>query len=205
MSFWSEQVLSRAIDAVCSGRGPSKNRSEIIPLAEGRVLDVGVGSGLNLPHADRARVERWVGLDPSRALLAKARARAAEVGFDVELLEGVAEKLPFPDESFDTLVVTYTFCSVDDPAVVAQELARVVRRGGKLLFAEHGLAQTESSRALQRSLEPTWKKVAGGCTLQRDIVRSLTDTGRFVIERTKLREDFPKWMSTVRSGVALAE
>ncbi|MBK6514960.1 MAG: class I SAM-dependent methyltransferase [Polyangiaceae bacterium] len=80
------------------------------------------------------------------------------------LLEGVAERLPFPDESFDTLVITYTFCSVDDPAVVAQELARVVRRGGKLLFAEHGVAQTESSRALQRSLEPTWKKVAGGCT-----------------------------------------
>lgn len=204
MSFWSEAILSRAIDSVCSGRGPEKHRSELIPRAAGSVLDVGIGSGLNLPFADRSKVARWTGVDPSPALLQRARVRAQEAGFEVVLLEGVAERLPFADESFDTVVLTYTFCSVADPQQVARELARVVRPGGALLFAEHGVATEEGSRRIQRALDPTWRRLAGGCSLQRDVVRSLEQTGRFTIDATRLREDFPRWMSTVRSGVATA-
>ncbi len=202
MSFWSEQVLARAIDTVCAGRGPSRHREELVPRARGRVLDVGVGSGLNFPFVKRANVERWVGLDPSPALLERARERARAIRFSVELVEGVAERVPFDDASFDCVVVTYSFCSVTDPTAAASEIARVLRPGGQVLFAEHGVAERPRSRAIQRALDPTWSRIAGGCHLTRDFVRFLGDTGQFDVEdlAIRVREDVPAWMSTVRSG-----
>jgi ubiquinone/menaquinone biosynthesis C-methylase UbiE len=203
VSFWSERVLPHAIEKVCGGRVPFARRSEIVPLASGTVLDVGVGSGLNLPHADGARIERWVGIDPSYALLDLARERARRVAFGVELILGRAETLPFEDGSFDTVLVTYTFCSVAEPATVVREIARVIAVGGRVLFVEHGVARTPVSRAIQRGLDPIWGNVAGGCSLRRDFVAALRSTGRFEIESLRANEAFPKWMSTVTSGAAL--
>ncbi|MFO0551717.1 MAG: class I SAM-dependent methyltransferase [Polyangiaceae bacterium] len=199
--FWSERVLPSLVDWVCSGKGPKIRRGELAPLAEGAVLDLGVGSGLNLAVADPAKVTRWVGIDPSRGLLDRATERAKEVGFAVELLQGVAEALPFDAATFDTALVTYTYCSVADPAAALRELERVVRPGGTLLFVEHGLAARESSRTVQRWVEPGWSRVAGGCHLRRDIVSDLANTA-FEIERTEVHVAVPAWLSTVVSGVA---
>jgi SAM-dependent methyltransferase len=204
MSFWGERVLPRAIDAICAGVGPTKHRSELVPLAEGRTLDLGVGSGLNLPFVVGDRVEAWVGIDPSPALLERARARAKGASFPVQLVQGSAERMPFDAASFDTVVVTYTFCSVQDPAATAAEIARVLRPGGHVLFAEHGLAAASGARAVQRRLEPAWRAVAGGCCLSRDFVATLVSTGRFAVESLRVREEFPRWLSTVTSGTAVA-
>jgi ubiquinone/menaquinone biosynthesis C-methylase UbiE len=201
VSFWSERVLPPVIEAVCSGAGPTKHRSEVVPLAEGRTLDLGIGSGLNLGFADAARIESWVGIDPSPALLARARERATQARFPVELVEGRGERLPFDQASFDSVVVTYTFCSVEDPGATAAEIARVLKPGGKVLFAEHGVAERPFARGVQHRLDPGWRRVAGGCSLDRDFVGTMLDTRRFVVESLRLRETFPKWMSTVRSGV----
>lgn len=197
-------MLPPVIDAVCSGQGPTRHRERIIPLATGRVLDLGTGSGLNLGYADPAKVETWVGLDPSPNLLARATARARDVRFPVRWVEGRGEDMPFDDRAFDTVVLTYAFCSVDDPERTAREIARVIADGGQVLFAEHGLALGRGSRALQRRLDPGWRRIAGGCRLDRDVVASLVATGRLQVDWVRVREDFPKWMSTIRSGRALA-
>jgi SAM-dependent methyltransferase len=203
VSFWSERVLPPVIDAVCSGTGPTKHRSEVVPLAEGRTLDLGIGSGLNLAFADASRIEAWVGVDPSPALLARATERAKRASFPVELVEGRGERLPFDSASFDSVVVTYTFCSVEDPAATAAEIARVLAPGGRVLFAEHGVAERRLARGVQHRLDPAWRRVAGGCSLDRDFVGAMLDTRQFVVERLRVRENFPRWMSTVRSGVLL--
>lgn len=200
MSFWSERVLPPVIESVCSGVGPTKHRAEVVPHAQGRTLDLGVGSGLNLSFADARRVETWVGVDPSPALLARAAARAREVSFPVELVEGRGERLPFDAGSFDSVVVTYTFCSVDDPVATAREIARVLRPGGRALFAEHGIAEGAFARGVQRRLDPAWRRISGGCSLGRDFIRCMLGVTDFTVERLRVREEFPRWMSTVRSG-----
>ena len=202
MTFWSERVLPRAIDAVCAGAGPTKHRNALIPRARGDVLDVGIGSGLNLAHASPDRVQRWTGIDPSAALLQKARERARGAAFPVELVVGEAEALPFEAGRFDTVVLTYTFCSVASPPDTVREIARVLKAGGQLLFAEHGIASSDVSRALQRALDPAWRRIAGGCSLQHDIVSALVESGAFIVGDVTLREDFPHWMPTVRRGSA---
>jgi ubiquinone/menaquinone biosynthesis C-methylase UbiE len=145
------------------------------------VLEVGIGSGLNLRFYG-PQVTGLVGLDPSRELLAMARRRAPAAPCPVTLTAGSAEALPFRDQSFDTLVVTWTLCSIPDAARALREMRRVLRPGGALLFVEHGRSSDPGVRAWQDRITPLWRRVAGGCHLNRPI-DALIRAGGFGIRR----------------------
>ncbi|MCW3477542.1 class I SAM-dependent methyltransferase [Limobrevibacterium gyesilva] len=152
------------------------HRERIAGAAEGRVLEIGIGSGLNLPFYGPS-VREVLGIDPSPALLAMAEPRCREAAFPVKLIEGTSEHLPLEDGSVETVVTTWTMCSVGDPLQALQEARRVLRTGGKLLFVEHGRAPEPGVRKWQDRLTPAWRRIAGGCHLNRKIDELIVAAG----------------------------
>ena len=149
-------------------------RREVVGAATGRVLEVGVGSGLNFPLYGK-QVETVVGIDPSPRLLAIARRRADAAGVRAEFLQGSATAIPLADSTIDTVVMTWTLCSIPDPLVALREMRRVLKPDGTLLFVEHGLSPEPGIERWQHRLTPIWRHVAGGCHLDRkmdDLIRS---------------------------------
>lgn len=204
MSWWERRVVPWLIEKACRSEEILEERKRWIPRAHGEVLELGVGSGLNLAFYDPERVSRVVGIDPSAPLLAKARERAAEAKVPVELALAPAEQLPFGDQTFDSAVVTYSLCSVDDPARALAEVRRVLRPGGELLFVEHGLAPDPGPRRWQRWLTPAWSRVGGGCHLDRDIAGMLRDAGLVSDDLAATYTAGPRWLSFTYQGTARA-
>jgi SAM-dependent methyltransferase len=159
----------------------AKRRRRLLEAARGRVLDVGAGTGANLPHYPRDRVGQLVLLDVHRGMLARARHRAVELGWQVELHEASAQRLPFPDASFDTVVFTHALCTIPDPASALREAHRVLKPGGTLLALEHVRAQDPGLAAWQDRLTPVWKLLASGCHPNRDTRWSIEAAG-FVVD-----------------------
>lgn len=155
-------------------------RERIVPEARGRVLEIGLGTGLNLPYY---RVfSHFVGVEPDPFMRKRAAARAAALGMRLDIVEARAEALPLADESFDTVVMTWTLCSVDEPPRVLSEIRRVLRPGGTLLFAEHTRSRFPLAERLQDGLTPAWARVAGGCHMNRDALRLVREAGFFDVE-----------------------
>ncbi len=202
MSFWSNRVLPHLVEKACRSTAILAERKRWIPHAHGNVLEIGVGSGLNLPFYDNLKVTKLTGIDPSNPLLERARRRAASTPLPSELLQGRAEELPFAAHSFDSAVVTYSLCSVDDPARVLSELRRVLRPDGELLFVEHGLARDPATQRRQRMLTPMWRRVAGGCRLDRDIGALVREAGFRSVELSADYADGAKFLSFTYEGRA---
>jgi ubiquinone/menaquinone biosynthesis C-methylase UbiE len=181
-NWYARYLLPRLIDLSCGMAPFSKQRGRIVPQAEGRVLEVGIGTGLNLRHYDKQKVQRLTGVDPALRMHPLARRRSRESGIDVDLVGVSAERLPLEDGSFDTVVMTYTLCSIPDPVAALREMRRVLAAHGSLLFCEHGRAPEESVRRWQHRLQPVWQCVAGGCQLGRDIPALLHEGGFSVRE-----------------------
>lgn len=175
--FYDRVILPRLLDIACGVKPVRRQRDKIVPRAEGEVLELGIGTGLNLPHYDRSRLRRLVGVDPALQMHALAKRRAEASGIDVELVGLSAERLPLPDASFDCVVCTYTLCSIPDPLLALTEVRRVLRPGGRLLFSEHGIAPDESVRRWQRKLQPLWGPIAGGCCLSVDVPALIQSAG----------------------------
>jgi len=181
VGWYGKFVVPRLIDLAMRGKVTSARRAELVPGAGGVVLEIGVGSGLNLPFYSPA-VTRLHAVDPSPELLAMARRKLARLAFPAELrLEG-AEQLSLDRESVDTIVMTWTLCSIPDPARALREMRRVLKPQGRMLFVEHGLAPDASVRAWQNRLQPFWGKFAGGCHLDRRIDELLTGAGFRIAE-----------------------
>lgn len=176
MTFYSEHVLPRVIDRSMRSGELRPYRERVVSRAEGRVLEVGVGSGLNLPFYG-ARVAEVVGLEPSARLLAMARSRIGQSRAPAGFIEGSAESIPLEDRSIDTVVMTWTLCSIPDAARALAEMRRVLEPTGQLLFVEHGLAPEDDVRRWQHRLTPLWKKIGGGCHLNRPIRSLIEDAG----------------------------
>jgi ubiquinone/menaquinone biosynthesis C-methylase UbiE len=175
--WYDRHVTPLMIHGACLAPPITAQRRKIVPLAQGDVLELGMGTGLNLPHYDPAKVTRLVGIDPGLGLMRHAERTARTMPFDVALHVDSAEAMPFEDASFDTVVVTYSFCTIPDGRAAMREVRRVLKPAGRLLFSEHGLSDRPATRWWQRRLEPLWKRVAGGCHLTRDIERLLLDEG----------------------------
>ena len=146
-----------------------KTRAQIVPQAEGRVLEIGIGSGLNLSFYDPAKVSVIVGVDPSAAMQKLAQQRAAQISIPVEMIALELGQIQAADASFDSIVCTFTLCTIPDAMAALQEMRRVLKPGGKLLFSEHGLAPDLPVVRWQHRLTPLWKPFSGGCHLNRDI------------------------------------
>lgn len=176
-SLYDRLILPRLLTCACASPPMMKQRAKIVPLASGRVLELGVGMGLNLSFYDLAKVTRVDGVDPSFELRAQAQAAPHDPRLSVEIREGTAEALPYEDASFDTVVCTFTLCSVHTPTAALQEARRVLKPSGRFLFCEHGLAPDADVAKWQRRIEPLWKRIAGGCHLSRPIARAIETQG----------------------------
>ncbi len=140
-------------------------------------MDVGIGSGLNIPFYNKSKINYLYGLDPSKELLDIAKSVANEENLEIEFLECGAESMPLPDKSIDTVLITYTMCTIPDVALSNSEIMRVLKDDGKLLFCEHGLAPDKNIAKWQKRINPLWGKIAGGCNLNRDIPKLISSSG----------------------------
>ncbi|MCS6987296.1 MAG: class I SAM-dependent methyltransferase [Sphingomonadaceae bacterium] len=203
MNWWDAHVVPRLIGFACTQPPVMRRRALVVPQAEGRVLELGAGGGANLPLYDPRRVTSVTGVDPHARLRAMALRAGVPAAVPIELVDGRAEELPFPDGSFDTVVTTFTLCSVQDPARALAEARRVLKPGGRLVFLEHGLAPAPGLQRWQRRLEPLWKRIAGGCHLTRPVAASIARAG-FTIDTLaqEFMERAPKVLGWVERGVA---
>ena len=181
MGLYSKYLLPKVVHFACSLKPNMRQREKVVPLARGRVLEVGIGSGLNLPYYDTTKVTRLWGLDPSEEMKRMAEEAARSMSFDVEFIGLPGEEIPLEDNSVDTVLITYTLCTIPETEPALRGMARVLKPGGELIFCEHGTAPDESVRRWQDRMNPIWKRLGGGCHLNRAIP-DLIEQGGFRIK-----------------------
>ena len=177
MGFYDKYILPKFLNCACGTKPINYQREKIVPLAKGIVLDIGIGSGLNIPFYNKSNIDRLYGLDPSKELLKIAKPLAKKNELEIEFLQCGAEAIPLPDQSIDTVLITYTMCTIPDIKLSNSEIMRVLKPEGQLLFCEHGLAPDKNIAKWQRKINPIWSKLAGGCNLNRDIPKLITSSG----------------------------
>ena len=201
--FYESRVFPWLNDRLTAGPSLAAIRAEAVGSARGRVVEIGFGSGLNLAHYP-ASVQSLVAVEPSAGMRARSRERIAAARFPVEVIEGVAERLPLPDEGFDTAVSTLTLCSVSQPAAALGELWRVLRDDGRLIVLEHGLADDAGVARWQHRLNGLQGVLACGCHLDRPIAALVRGQGfRFETLRSFYAPKMPRTHGWVTVGVAV--
>ncbi len=181
MGFYQDRILPHLVNLAMRNRRLVPYRERVISATQGRVLEIGVGSGLNLPFYQPS-VDKIMGLEPAPRLVAMAQLATAQALAPVSLIEGSAEAIPLDDDSVDTVVSTWTLCTIPNVAEALLEMRRVLKPNGRLLFVEHGLAPEPNVRKWQEWLTPASKRFGGGCHLNRPISTLIKDAG-FRIER----------------------
>ena len=176
-NWYERHILPTALDLVCGMPMMGRMRQLVVPRARGRVLEVGIGTGLNMRYYDKSLVTHITGLDPGLQFHPLAQERIAQSGLRVDLVSVSAEKIPLPVASYDTVVITYTLCTIPNPQAALLEMRRVLAPDGRLLYCEHGRAPDGSVQRWQTRLQPLWNPVAGGCQLGRDIAELLIEAG----------------------------
>jgi len=201
-NWWDRNVVPRLIGCACTQPAVMHDRAKVVPHASGDVLELGCGAP-NLEFYNWDKVRSLSGVDPSAELLARAQLALENKGMKANFMPGVAEALPFADASFDTVVTTFTLCSVQDSRLALSEAKRVLRPNGRLLFVEHGRAPDSSAAAWQKRIEPVWKRIAGGCHLTRPVTQAISDAG-FVCNAPQghYMKRTPKWLGWVEWGEA---
>ncbi len=177
MSFYDKYILPSFLNCACGSKPIKHQRSKVVPLAEGVVLEVGIGSGLNIPYYDSTKISAIIGLDPSEELNNMAKKVAADKGLEVDFILGSAEAIPLPDNHVDSVLVTYTLCTIPDALSASKEMRRVLKPDGKMIFCEHGMAPDAGVAKWQARIDPYWGKIAGGCHLNRDIPQLIQSAG----------------------------
>jgi ubiquinone/menaquinone biosynthesis C-methylase UbiE len=177
MPVYEDYILPHLIDCACSTRPSRKQREKVVPLARGDVLEIGFGSGLNLPHYNPARVRKIWALEPAAGMRRKAAPNIGRSNLEVEFIDLPGEEIPLDDDSVDTVLVTYTLCTIPDAHAALEGMRRVLKPGGKLIYCEHGIAPDENVRRWQDRLNAAWKRVSGGCNMNRDIPALIRQNG----------------------------
>jgi ubiquinone/menaquinone biosynthesis C-methylase UbiE len=201
VSVYEKYVLPRLIHWAMRKKIATAERRKFIPLASGTVLEVGAGSGLNLPCYG-PQVQKLYALDPSRELWKMARKRVREVPFPVEFLAASAERIPLEDMSIDTVVTTWTLCTIPNPRQALTDMRRVLKPDGRLIFVEHGHSPDPGVLAWQNRLTPVWKRIGGGCHLNRQIDDLIADAGFDITQIERGYSRGPKPMTYLYKGLA---
>jgi ubiquinone/menaquinone biosynthesis C-methylase UbiE len=202
MGFYARHILPRCIDLAMRNRETARLRADWLPRARGTVLEVGIGSGLNLPFYS-SQVQRLYGLDSSVELQRMARKRTLDLSFEVEfLLQSAEDPMPLAQGSIDTVVITWTLCSVPNPDQALQQVRRVLKPDGQLIFLEHGRAPDPVVAAWQDRLTPVWKRIGGGCHLNRKMDELIQTAGFRIGELTTGYLSGPRPMTYTYQGLA---
>lgn len=202
MGLYDRYLLPRLIDLSCAGKPTFKQRQKVVPLARGRVLEIGIGSGHNLPLYDARQVEHLWGVEPSPEMWRLAEQRARELPFSFEFVEASAEEIPLPDDSVDTALVTYSLCSIPGAVAALGEIRRLLRSDGQLVFCEHGLSPDPEVRRWQNRLQPIWGRLSGGCHMNRAIPEIVEAGGFEIRELETMYVPGPRIMSFNYWGTA---
>ncbi|MDG1400626.1 MAG: class I SAM-dependent methyltransferase [Candidatus Binatia bacterium] len=202
MGFYETKVLPGMLDFAMRQPPIMKQRGKVVPRARGRVLEIGMGSGLNLGFYDPDRVEIVLGLEPSAELKGLAADRVREAPVPVEMVGLIGEDIPLEEDSVDTVLITYTMCTIPGVEEALSEMRRVLRPQGELLFSEHGRAPDANIARWQRFVEPLWKRMAGGCHLTRDVPELLRSAGFELAELDQLYLPGPRLATFNTWGVA---
>lgn len=176
-SAYENYVLPKLLDTCCSTKPIKYQREKIIPNASGKVLEIGIGSGLNIPFYNISKIDKIYGLDPSIQLCKKAIKKAKEINMNIDFLFEGAEEIKLKSNSIDTVVITYTLCSIPNPMDALKEIKRVMRSDGNILFCEHGIAPDTKVSKWQNRINPIWGKLFGGCNINRDIPSIISNSG----------------------------
>lgn len=203
MNLYDRYVMPLLIDACCGMKDIQTQRAALLPRAHGKVLEIGIGTGRNLPFYDPSKLESLQGLDPADQMSPTARKRAIKAGLEVELVTLSAEEIPAPDATYDTVVCTFTLCTIPDPIKALHEMRRVLKPSGQLLFCEHGRSPDEGVQVWQDRLTPWWKPIAGGCHLNRHVPTMLSEGGFRATEIESSYLKGPKPVVWVTRGVAV--
>ncbi|HSU31143.1 MAG TPA: class I SAM-dependent methyltransferase [Bryobacteraceae bacterium] len=202
MALYARYVLPRIIDLAMRNKEAARLRAAWIPHARGEVLEIGIGSGLNLPFYS-PQVEHVYGVDPSLELQRIARKRLRAGGIQIEFLpQSAEEKLPLADASIDTIVMTWTLCSIPNAPEALKQVKRLLKPGGRLIFLEHGRAPDHGVVAWQDRLTPLWKQIAGGCHLNRKVDELITVAGFQITELKTFYLPGPRPMTYTYQGFA---
>jgi ubiquinone/menaquinone biosynthesis C-methylase UbiE len=177
MGIYQKHVLPKVVHYVCGQKPAMKQRQKIIPLAEGRVLEIGIGSGLNIPFYQTLKIDHLWGLDPSAEMWSIAQKNALAHHIDAEFIQSDAESIPLDNNSADSVVMTYTMCTIGVVSSALDEIRRVLKPGGKLIYCEHGKAPDKNVERWQNRLNSTWNILGGGCNLNRPIPQLLEQSG----------------------------
>ena len=186
MSLYEKYVLPKFLNCACGSKPVARQREKVVPLAEGRVLEIGIGSGLNLPFYDKTKVDEIWGLDPSEELSEMARTVAIQEGMKVNFISSGAEEIPLPDDHFDSVLITYTMCTIPEVIRANTEIRRVLKDQGKMIFCEHGVAPDDNIRKWQKRINPFWGKIAGGCNINRNIPSLIQESGFDIVEMEEM-------------------
>jgi ubiquinone/menaquinone biosynthesis C-methylase UbiE len=177
MGLYDRYLLPHIVNLACSQKPNMRQRQKVVPRATGRVLEVGFGTGLNLPYYAAGSVTRVWALEPSEQMWNLAEDAVAETPIEVEFLQAGAEEIPLPRNSVDTVVLTYTLCTIPDTVAALAEIRRVLAADGRLIFCEHGEAPDVGVQRWQKRLNPVWKRFGGGCNLDRPIPALIESAG----------------------------
>ena len=186
MSLYEKYVLPKFLNCACGSKPVARQREKVVPLAEGRVLEIGIGSGLNLPFYDKTKVDEIWGLGPSEELSGMARTVATQEGMKVNFISSGAEEIPLPDDHFDSVLITYTMCTIPEVIRANTEIRRVLKDQGKMIFCEHGVAPDDNIRKWQKRINPFWGKIAGGCNINRNIPSLIQESGFDIVEMEEM-------------------
>jgi ubiquinone/menaquinone biosynthesis C-methylase UbiE len=202
MSFYEKHCLPHIINFACGMKAIREQRELVVPLARGRVLEVGMGPGLNIPYYNKDHVDMVWGLEPSEGMRDKAQSNISKAPFNVELLDLPGEEIPLDNNSVDTVLLTFTLCTIPDWGKALEQMRRVLKPGGELVFCEHGKAPDKKIQVWQDRINPYWNKFAGGCNLNRPIPELIEKTG-FKIQRVDSQyKPGPKPLNYFFNGIA---
>jgi ubiquinone/menaquinone biosynthesis C-methylase UbiE len=174
---YEKYLLPKLLDKCCSTKPINYQRNKIVPCVKGTVLEIGIGSGLNIPYYDKLNINKVYGLDPSAELCEMAKMTASDHQIDINFLIDGAEEIKLSSNTIDTILITYTLCSIPNLNESLKEIKRVMRPDAKILFCEHGIAPDLNIRKWQNRINPLWSKMFGGCNINRDIPLILSDSG----------------------------